>query len=903
MLISSITPFFAAILLFVGFFLLPSSTLATTQQTTETTGTTTISTTGQNATTSGSTNPITFTLIMKDEGAGEAGVSSSPTTSAATSSSLSTRNIAIDVNIVRGNEAPAIILPINVTIPANVNNLELCASSSIVTFGAAAEMCEPVLHTIDLTQSEAATATDDTTSSGTTTSPFSSPSSSSSPTITAPPTTSSPPATMTAGGANSLIGGGGIEDNAAIMIPITVIAPITADIQNAQLCAQLLSSGVQSCSQVMLNPQETSYSPVNVDMTTSPTPTVISSEGTVTTGTGGGAATSSSSSSSTTTTITATPGTTSTTPPTTTTTTTPPTSTNSNNTTTTGGTTSSLPASGGRDTTAPTLTVPNDMALQTNGPTALLEYSVRAQDDRDGTATLDEDNQLIQGDNVGGRIIISCSPSSQYFLPVGNRTVECSAFDAVNNTGTASFVVSVTRPTTLPGGTSRGSAGGITASLTVNPAAYNGPCPNPDTQFTGTITDNVGNRDVRYRYVRSDGATDTQEKVIHFDQPGSQSVSTSWSVGPSDNPPGGYEFHGWMAIEILQPIQLQSNRAEFQITCPPSTGGGSAPGGTDTIAPSLSVPVDRVIPAITGTYIPYDVSATDNVDGTARLDANNKLTQEDNVGGSVTIACDPPPSSLRPLGNYTIGCTATDAAGNRGTASFVVSVIKATANTPPVGSSSGSGDITVRAIGVTPSHYEGPPCPPPPYTFSGEITDSIGGRDITYRFAGTDGTTAPRTIHFDKPGTQQVSEAWQTLQDGNIGSYVVLEIISPIQLLSNTIEWEQNCPTTPNTGAQLAQTPQADNTTTTSTEEGGEDTTTTEEGAGGTDGGGGGDDTGDGGGGGTEPPATTTSTDDEEEGGAEGGGGGDDTGDGGGGGTEPPATTTSTDEGGGGEGG
>jgi hypothetical protein len=799
---------------------------------------------------------------MEDQGAeGEAGVSSSPTTSTPTSSSsLSTRNIGIDVNIVRsGNEAAgtAIILPINVTIPANVNNLELCASSPIMTFGAAAEMCEPVLQTIDLTQSEAATANDDTTASGTTTSPFSSPSSSSSATVTAPPTTSSPPATTTARGGNSLIGGG-IEDNAAIMIPMTVIAPITADIQNVQLCAQLLSSGVQSCSQVILNPQQTSYSPVNVDMTTSPNPTVISSQVTGTTGTGGGAGTSSSS--STTTTITTTPGTTSTTPPTTATTT--PTSTNSNNTTnTTGGATSSLPAPGGRDTTAPTLTVPNDMALQTNGPTALLEYSVRAQDDRDGTATLDEDNQLIQGDNVGGRIIISCSPSSQYFLPVGNRTVECSAFDAVNNTGTASFVVSVTRPTTLPAGSSGSSGGGITASLTANPATYDGSCP-ARIEFSGTITDSVGNRDVRYRFIRNDGGTG-QEQVIHFNQPGPQTVSDSWTLGDINLLPS---YQGWEAIEILQPIQLQSNRAEFQMTCTPSTGGGTAPGGTDTIAPSLSVPVDRVVPAMTGTYIPYDVSATDNVDGTARLDANNKLTQ-DNVGGSVTIACDPPPSSLRPLGNYTIGCTATDAAGNRGTASFVVSVIKATANTPPVGSS--SGDITVRAIGVTPSHYEGPPCPPPPYTFSGEITDSIGGRDITYRFAGTDGTTAPRTIHFDKPGTQQVSEAWQTLQEGNIGSYVVLEIISPIQLLSNTIEWEQNCPPAPSTGAQLAQTLQAENTTTTSTEEGGEDTTTTEEGAGGTDGGGGGDDTGDGGGGGTEPPATTTSTD--EGGGGEGG--------------------------------
>src|SRR5215211_3236605 len=161
---------------------------------------------------------------------------------------------------------------------------------------------------------------------------------------------------------------------------------------------------------------------------------------------------------------------------------------------------------GGADTTRLTLTVPNDMVLQTNGPTALLVYSVTAQDDIDGTATLDEDNQLIQGDNVGGNIFISCRPSSQYFLPVDSRLVQCFAADAVNNTAQASFIVTV-RNTTSP-------------------------------------------------------------------------------AGP-----------------------------------------------TDTIAPSLSVPVTRVIPTTSPTgqeRVLYDVSATDDIDGTARLDANNILIQEDN---------------------------------------------------------------------------------------------------------------------------------------------------------------------------------------------------------------------------------------------------------------------------------
>jgi hypothetical protein len=34
-------------------------------------------------------------------------------------------------------------------------------------------------------------------------------------------------------------------------------------------------------------------------------------------------------------------------------------------------------------------------------------------------------------------------------------------------------------------------------------------------------------------------------------------------------------FQGWVAIEILQPVQLQSNKAEFKVKCTPSTGGAA----------------------------------------------------------------------------------------------------------------------------------------------------------------------------------------------------------------------------------------------------------------------------------------------------------------------------------------
>ena len=409
---------------------------------------------------------------------------------------------------------------------------------------------------------------------------------------------------------------------------------------------------------------------------------------------------------------------------------------------------------GGADTTRLTLTVPNDMVLQTNGPTALLVYSVTAQDDIDGTATLDEDNQLIQGDNVGGNIFISCRPSSQYFLPVDSRLVQCFAADAVNNTAQASFIVTV-RNTTSP-------------------------------------------------------------------------------AGP-----------------------------------------------TDTIAPSLSVPVTRVIPTTSPTgqeRVLYDVSATDDIDGTARLDANNILIQEDNVRGSVAISCNPSSNTNFGLGNHTVECRAIDAAGNRGTASFIVAVTNTTANTPPAGSSSGGvGGITISDLHIDFLSASGPVASdtntyngscPVGASISGTITDNIGNRDVTYQLIMNDGALPEGLRHFDQPGSEIVSFGIQTLGGfNNVQSYhgwFTIEILQPVQLQSQRVDFDVVCRTPSTEGAPPAlQTLQAENAT------------TDEEGAG---------EAGEG------PPAATEEQGPPADEGAGGGGGGEggDTDDDG---SEPPATT------------
>src|SRR5918996_984808 len=60
-------------------------------------------------------------------------------------------------------------------------------------------------------------------------------------------------------------------------VPITVSIPINIQAQNAQICASILSSGSQTCQQIILNPIQTSYQPVNIDLT-QPIPTITTSQ-------------------------------------------------------------------------------------------------------------------------------------------------------------------------------------------------------------------------------------------------------------------------------------------------------------------------------------------------------------------------------------------------------------------------------------------------------------------------------------------------------------------------------------------------------------------------------------------------------------------------------------------------
>src|SRR5918999_2564300 len=235
--------------------------------------------------------PLNFYLKLANN------ASTSQAASQAAANGTGTKNMTITVNVQKGPGGQQIPLPISALIPANIQpqDLQLCAS--LVT---GSESCQPLSggqqgSSIDLTQP---------TAGGATTAPMgaASPMPAPSP-VPAPPTgTMSPmpaPAPQSypnngrailANAINPIVGAItsiltvqyanaqliSVEDT-TVNIPITVIVPIDLNIQNAQVCASVLSEGAQSCTQVVLNPTQTSFTDVDVDLSTA-TPTLTTAE-------------------------------------------------------------------------------------------------------------------------------------------------------------------------------------------------------------------------------------------------------------------------------------------------------------------------------------------------------------------------------------------------------------------------------------------------------------------------------------------------------------------------------------------------------------------------------------------------------------------------------------------------
>ena len=93
----------------------------------------------------------------------------------------------------------------------------------------------------------------------------------------------------------------------------------------------------------------------------------------------------------------------------------------------------------------------------------------------------------------------------------------------------------------------------------VDPTSFTGECPKMF-EFTGRITsDSPG--EVKYKWLRSDNAQ-APEQTINFNAPGTQIVTTTWTLGGAGN-----TYNEWEAIQVLSPNPMTSNKAVFTLEC------------------------------------------------------------------------------------------------------------------------------------------------------------------------------------------------------------------------------------------------------------------------------------------------------------------------------------------------
>jgi len=100
-------------------------------------------------------------------------------------------------------------------------------------------------------------------------------------------------------------------------------------------------------------------------------------------------------------------------------------------------------------------------------------------------------------------------------------------------------------------------------TLDARPDDYVGPCPVTVT-FTGTVTVNKAGK-VKYTFIRSDGARDTNDLSLDFDGPGTKTVETTWHLGAAV--PTFQPFKGFQQLRSLSPNQMDSDRASFVLRC------------------------------------------------------------------------------------------------------------------------------------------------------------------------------------------------------------------------------------------------------------------------------------------------------------------------------------------------
>jgi HYR domain-containing protein len=335
-----------------------------------------------------------------------------------------------------------------------------------------------------------------------------------------------------------------------------------------------------------------------------------------------------------------------------------------------------------QDTTAPSLDQPPDINETTPDPTKIINYALP-------NAT----------DLVDGPVTPVCTPpsGSSFDASLGGTTtdVKCTATDAHSNTSEVHFNVTVTRIDTIPP-TFDSPPSDIGPREAEGPGGANVSFPTP------TASDNIGVPVVvcspasgslfglgttTVTCTATDGAGNTAQ--VHFN------VTVNDTTAPLINQPANViaEATGPTGAAVVYPAVTASDIVDGTIsaTCSPGSGSVFAMGDSTVTCNATDAHNNHATPktfnvTVRDTTGPVVTGAPAQI----RVEANGPtgsfvnfppITATDLVDGPIAaVPCAPASGTKFPLGTTNVKCTATDSHGNKGSASFPVTVAD---TTPP----------------------------------------------------------------------------------------------------------------------------------------------------------------------------------------------------------------------------
>jgi hypothetical protein len=297
---------------------------------------------------------------------------------------------------------------------------------------------------------------------------------------------------------------------------------------------------------------------------------------------------------------------------------------------------------------------------------------------------------------------VTCSPASGATFAIGSTTVNCSATDTAGNTGHSSFTVTVhdtiAPVLSLPAHITAEATGPSGASVTFTASAsdlVDGSI-TPTCDATSGDTFPLGDTTVDCSATDVAGNTASGSFTITVRDTTAPAVTVPSNItAEATGPTGAAVTYAASASDLVDgpitPTCVPSSGSTFElgtttVTCSATDDAGNIGSDTftitvqDTTAPTISGNTDKLLEA-TG---PGGASATFS------------LSASDLVDGPVSVTCDKTSGTTFAIGNTLVSCSATDAHGNKATATFTITVRDTTAPAVTVPS-----NITAEATGPT----------------------------------------------------------------------------------------------------------------------------------------------------------------------------------------------------------